>query len=111
MAKAKPEEVEELELPNRVGKVAVTAHCDACDVDVELWIPEGHTDAKVRFEHPCSPTSVFKGEWLNPDAPEPVAEPGPDDDVIWDGEQQCFVPRVVANVVEGGNAVEAQHTS
>lgn len=103
------DEVDELS-PNVEGKRAVTVRCEACSVDVEIWIPEDHTDAKVRFEHACSNSSVYKGEWVNPDAPVVITDPGEDDDVIWDASQQAFVPRVV-NVVDGGNAVEGQHTS
>lgn len=111
MPRTKPEpEAEELS-PNAVDKHTVTVHCDACDVDVEILVPDGHTDAKLRWEHACSNSSVFKGEWINPDAPEVITDPTEDDDVIWDAAQQAYVPRVVANVVDGGQSVEGASKS
>lgn len=103
---------DELTGANHEGKVPVTVHCPACNVDVVIHVPEGHEDEKVRWEHACSNDSVYVGEWVNPDAVQSIAKPGPDDDVIWDGTRRAYVPRVVQGVTvsDGGSAIEGAAT-
>lgn len=77
------------------------------DHEHTIYVPEGCTDATVRYETPDG----AKHEWVNPDAPPaPLTDPGPGDDVIYDAALGSYVPRISVNVSESGTTTETQTT-